>query len=103
MPRYLLVLFGALVLAGCDSATAFRLPPLETHGPSPAATLEVINVQSAPVMDPGSKGEFDSSDVLNPSVVRSLDGELWNFYSGFDGKTWHTGLATWSGGAWTKA
>lgn len=41
----------------------------------------------------GHAGEFDSVDALNPSVVRHA-GEYYNFYSGFDGHTWRTGLAT---------
>jgi predicted GH43/DUF377 family glycosyl hydrolase len=35
---------------------------------------------------------WDAGDVLNPSVV-SIGGTLINFYSGFDGKTWRTGVA----------
>jgi len=66
-----------------------------------------------------SPGDWDSADVLNPSVVRK-DKTYYNFYSGFDGKMWHTGLAisddgvhwrkqgriispesaTWEGGYW---
>jgi predicted GH43/DUF377 family glycosyl hydrolase len=42
-------------------------------------------------------------DALNPSVINGPDGQLLNFYSGFDGRTWHTGLATSSDGvSWTK-
>jgi predicted GH43/DUF377 family glycosyl hydrolase len=37
--------------------------------------------------------DWDSRDVLNPSVVER-NSALFNFYSGFDGRTWHTGLAT---------
>jgi predicted GH43/DUF377 family glycosyl hydrolase len=41
-------------------------------------------------------------DVLNPAVVRK-DGTFYNFYSGFDGRTWSTGLAISSDGRrWTK-
>ena len=88
------------MLAGCDSATRFRLPSV---GGAAATTLEVVSVEAAPVLARGATGEWDSSDVLNPSVVRTADGVLWNFYSGFDGKTWHTGLAKFSsGGTWTK-
>jgi len=43
-------------------------------------------------MTRGVQGQWDSVDVLNPSVVRH-DGRYWNLYSGFDGHTWHTGLA----------
>ncbi|HYP12799.1 MAG TPA: hypothetical protein VEQ63_02660, partial [Bryobacteraceae bacterium] len=40
----------------------------------------------------GKKGEWDGVDALNPSVVMAQDGYR-NFYSGYDGRTWHTGLA----------
>ena len=36
---------------------------------------------------------WDAVDALNPSVVQ-WRGTYWNFYSGFDGKTWHTGAST---------
>ncbi len=50
----------------------------------------------------GEPGEFDSHDALNPSVV-FFQGSYLNLYSGFDGKTWSTGLATSSDGlAWHK-
>ena len=40
--------------------------------------------------------------MLNPSVIRWKDRYL-NLYSGFDGKTWHTGIAESSDGvAWIK-
>ncbi len=50
----------------------------------------------------GAAGEWDAVDTLNPSVVLR-DGTYYNFYSGFDGKTWHTGLATSTNGLeWTR-
>jgi predicted GH43/DUF377 family glycosyl hydrolase len=50
----------------------------------------------------GSAGDFDSVDALNPSVIRQGDA-YYNLYSGFDGKTWHTGLAVSADGiAWHK-
>jgi predicted GH43/DUF377 family glycosyl hydrolase len=49
-----------------------------------------------------SRGDWDSEDVLNPSVVR-FRGEYWNLYSGYDGKTWSTGVATSKDGIqWAK-
>ena len=55
-----------------------------------------------PLLEPGPDGAWDSVDVLNPSVVR-FQGRYLNLYSGFDGQTWSTGLATSSDGlAWTK-
>ena len=53
-------------------------------------------------MTRGPRGAWDSVDALNPSVVKH-DGRYWNFYSGFDGKTWHTGVATSPDGlVWSK-
>jgi len=41
-------------------------------------------------------------DVLNPSVIRQGDA-YYNFYSGYDGKTWHTGVAVSADGiVWRK-
>ena len=41
-------------------------------------------------------------DVLNPSVIRQGDA-YYNFFSGYDGKTWHTGLAVSADGVtWHK-
>lgn len=55
-----------------------------------------------PVLHRGAAGEWDAEDVLNPSVI-SFRGTLLNLYSGFDGKTWRTGLATSDDGiAWNK-
>ncbi len=53
-------------------------------------------------MTRGGAGDWDSVDVLNPSVIRQGDA-YYNFYSGYDGKTWHTGLAVSADGiAWHK-
>ncbi len=50
----------------------------------------------------GSTGAFDSVDALNPSVVL-FSNQYVNLYSGFDGNTWHTGLAVSANGrTWTK-
>ena len=55
-----------------------------------------------PVISRGGAGEWDAVDVLNPSVIRQGDA-YYNFYSGFDGTTWHTGLAVSADGiAWHK-
>jgi len=59
-------------------------------------------VESQPVIARGPAGAWDSSDVLNPSVV-AVGGTYYNLYSGYDGRTWHTGLATSSDGVhWDK-
>jgi predicted GH43/DUF377 family glycosyl hydrolase len=47
-------------------------------------------------------GDWDSGDVLNPSVFR-YHGEFLNYYSGYDGRTWSTGVAASRDGIhWTK-
>jgi predicted GH43/DUF377 family glycosyl hydrolase len=54
------------------------------------------------VLRRGSKDDWDAVDVLNPSVIRQGDA-YYNLFSGFDGKTWHTGLAVSADGvAWHK-
>ena len=50
----------------------------------------------------GEPGSWEATDVLNPSVVR-FHGQYWNLYSGYDGHTWHTGVATsMDGSQWQK-
>jgi predicted GH43/DUF377 family glycosyl hydrolase len=54
------------------------------------------------VLTRGAKGEWDAVDVLNPSVIWQGDA-YYNFFSGYDGKTWHTGLAVSGDGVvWRK-
>ena len=86
-----------LALAGCGRYADFTLPHL------PGGRLDyVFEMRPGPVMARGAAGEWDAGDVLNPSVVRR-GGEYYNFYSGYDGRTWHTGLATSPEGlAWEK-
>jgi predicted GH43/DUF377 family glycosyl hydrolase len=53
-------------------------------------------------MTRGVQGEWDAVDVLNPSVIFQGDA-YYNFFSGYDGKTWHTGLAVSGDGVtWRK-
>jgi predicted GH43/DUF377 family glycosyl hydrolase len=54
-----------------------------------------FDAQPEPVLSRGQG--WEASDVLNPSVFR-VDDALVNYYSGFDGHTWHTGRATSSDG-----
>jgi predicted GH43/DUF377 family glycosyl hydrolase len=60
--------------------------------------------QPEPVLSPGPG--WDSHDALNPSVTAIEQGSAparLNLYSGFDGRTWHTGLATSGDGVhWEK-
>ena len=87
-----------LSLLSCGHYADFTLPLLE--GPPPAPVT--LTLQAKPVLSPSAPGEWDSSDVLNPSVVLH-DRQFWNFYSGFDGRIWRTGVATSPDGAvWTR-
>ena len=90
--------FWLLTLCSCAPYSHFELPP-QPGGPLPQWSL---NLKAGPVLLRGKAGEFDASDALNPSVLRRGSTYL-NLYSGYDGKTWHTGLATSTDGiAWTK-
>ena len=83
---------------GCGYAD-FRLPALAPAEPNISYNWEP---RTAPVLYRGSAGDPDSHDALNPSIVRR-GSAYYNFYSGFDGKTWRTLLATSSDGlAWKK-
>ncbi len=84
---------------GCGGYADFRLP-------QPAAPTEDLRYEwqprDAPVILPGAPGDWDSHDALNPSVVRR-GSSYYNLYSGFDGSTWRTGLATSADGlTWRK-
>jgi predicted GH43/DUF377 family glycosyl hydrolase len=93
--RFCLALAGAL-LCSCGRYADFKLPPPEESGARGPFHWEA---QAAPVL---SRGDWDSGDVLNPSVLK-FGGKYLNLYSGFDGKTWHTGLAESADGVlWTK-
>jgi predicted GH43/DUF377 family glycosyl hydrolase len=88
------VLAFLLLLSGCGRYADFTLPAPEATGMQPPFTWEA---SPDPVIPRG-----DSSDVLNPSVVR-FQGTYWNLYSEFDGKAWHTAAAASPDGlAWTK-
>ena len=96
--RRALSLIAFLTLPGCGRYRDFTLPQ-QDGGPG---VRWQWRAEPDPVLAPGAAGEWDSVDVLNPSVLRR-NGEYWNLYSGFDGKTWHTGIATSSdGAAWRK-
>ena len=94
----LVPLAAAALLAGCGRYADFALPA-PAGSPPRAFTWEAA---AAPVLARGPAGAWDAVDALNPSVVR-FGGGYWNFYSGFDGRTWHTGLAQSPDGlAWVK-
>ena len=87
-----------LLLSGCGKYRDFTLP-LQPGGPSISWRWEA---RPEPVLTRGAAGDWDAIDVLNPSVIRQGDA-YYNLYSGYDGKTWHTGLAVSVDGiAWRK-
>jgi predicted GH43/DUF377 family glycosyl hydrolase len=85
---YLLALL-LVCAAGCNPSKRFVLPP--ATGPQSDVRWQ-WREHPSPVQARGSAGSWDSVDALNPSVVR-WQNRLWNLYSGFDGKTWHTGVS----------
>ena len=88
-----------LALCSCGRYADFTLPAPDPGVPPSTFTW---HAGTSPVLTRGAAGEWDAADALNPSVV-ARNGELLNFYSGFDGKTWHTGLAVSRDGAmWQK-
>lgn len=88
-----------LSIAGCGRYADFTLP---APPGTPAAVGWHWQPEADPVLRPAPAGNWDGGDVLNPSVVYR-SGAYFNFYSGFDGKTWHTGLATSTDGrAWIR-
>jgi len=83
--KALCVALPLLLLTACGRYADFTLPALS--GGNPNQTF-VFDEHPAPVLSRDA-----SSDVLNPSVVQSPSGLL-NFYSAFDGRAWHTALAS---------
>lgn len=83
------VAFACLLLIGCGRYRDFALP-LQPGGNSVTWRWQA---RRQPVLTRGAPGEWDSVDVLNPSVIQTGE-SYYNLYSGFDGKTWRTGLAT---------
>lgn len=85
-------LLPALLLAlcaGCGRYADFTLPSL----PGGPGQQPVVSMQPEPSLTRGPAGAWDAVDVLNPSVARR-GATFFNFYSGYDGRTWRTGLAT---------
>ncbi|SCW85490.1 Glycosyl hydrolases family 32 N-terminal domain-containing protein [Paenibacillus tianmuensis] len=66
------------------------------------APLKIEKKYDAPVLSRGKSGEWDSVDLLNPSVIKKGN-TYYNYYSGYDGNVWRTGLATSADGInWSK-
>lgn len=94
--------FAVFVALGRDSITPPAFYLSTPHVPPSEYGVQVRGAEAKPVLMRGDKGTWDSVDVLNPSVVE-WGGKLWNFYSGFDGSVWRTGVATsHDGKSWTK-
>jgi predicted GH43/DUF377 family glycosyl hydrolase len=92
------LVLACFVLLGCGRYRDFSLP-VQSGGPSVSWHWEA---HAQPVLSRGAAGDWDAVDVLNPSVVRQ-GAAYYNFYSGFDGHTWHTGLAVSADGlGWRK-
>jgi hypothetical protein len=95
--RRLILLFAVAFLSGCAQYADFTLPP--APGGDPQLTF-AFDALPDPVLSSGAG--WESGDVLNPSVILESGG-LVNYYSGFDGHTWHTGRAVSSDGIhWQK-
>jgi len=98
------LLAAAVLLLACSACrhyADFTLPALT--GGDPGMTF-AFEPRPEPVLSPGPG--WDSHDALNPSVTafdRGLARDRLNLYSGFDGSTWRTGLATSGDGVhWEK-
>jgi predicted GH43/DUF377 family glycosyl hydrolase len=89
----------SVAACGCGRYRDFTLPT----PPGPPRDVRFRWEPSPePVLGRGAAGAWDGVDVLNPAVARR-DGTYFNLYSGFDGRTWHTGLAVSSDGIrWDK-
>jgi predicted GH43/DUF377 family glycosyl hydrolase len=87
------------ILSGCGRYGDFRLIELSPAHPGAAYTWEP---RDQPVLSHGGPGDWDAHDALNPSIVQR-GGVYFNFYSGYDGRLWRTGLATSTDGLhWKK-
>jgi predicted GH43/DUF377 family glycosyl hydrolase len=93
------LLVSVWILAGCGRYGDFRLIELSPAQPGTAYTWEP---RDQPVLAHGIPGDWDAHDALNPSIVQR-GGVYFNFYSGYDGRVWRTGLATSADGLhWKK-
>ena len=89
-----LYVFIATVLIACnagDGSSSFTLAPISA--PPVDAPLKITKIYPEPVLQRGEKASWDSIDLLNPSVIK-FKGKLYNYFSGYDGKIWRTGVAT---------
>jgi predicted GH43/DUF377 family glycosyl hydrolase len=68
-----------------------------------APQIGVYSMQQMPVMTPSPAPAWDSIDVANPAIF-PWQGQLVDYYSGWNGSLWQTGVAVSSDGgvSWTK-
>lgn len=94
--RYLLAVVLPFIVS-CNPSKRFALPA------KPGVAGDVVATWREHAGNPLLRPEAsEPSDVLNPSVLHWRD-KYWNLYSGFDGKTWHTGAAVSANGLdWTS-
>jgi predicted GH43/DUF377 family glycosyl hydrolase len=89
-------MLSAVLLGSCGPAFQPKQAQFVLSGCEAGAALDAQSLawqtRDTPLIEPGPEGDWDARDVLNPSVVRVAD-TFYNLYSGFDGQTWHTGLA----------
>ncbi|HYO81574.1 MAG TPA: hypothetical protein VES20_09245, partial [Bryobacteraceae bacterium] len=85
-----LIVVLPLACVSCSRYGEFTLP--SPGKPATGAVTLEWERRPEPVLPRSQPGSFDSVDTLNPSVVQQ-GGQLWNFYSGYDGSAWHTALA----------
>ncbi|TDK66524.1 hypothetical protein E2I14_08645 [Sapientia aquatica] len=99
-----------MLIVSCRRSTEIGAPVVNSSNavlPAPTKQLSIVPVKidtlvNHPVLERGVIGEWDSTDVLNPSVIKFKD-KYFNYYSGFDGKLWRTGVAVSNDGiSWQK-
>ena len=89
-----------LTAEASDAEEAYFSVFPETQVQTEDHMYSIVESLEEPVLEAG--GGWDSLDVLNPSVV-AFHGLLYNYYSGWDGNTWRTGLAVSENGTeWEK-
>jgi len=92
-----MLIFGYV---GCGGSSGANPAPVARSNLTPTAALSITAFESSPVLSRGVAGAWDSFDVLNPSVIQ-WNGALYNYYSGYDGSVWRTGLAVSNDGGLT--
>jgi predicted GH43/DUF377 family glycosyl hydrolase len=103
--RFLILQLGAvaMALAVSQPTIAENYFSLATPGfPPSQISFQLHNPYPESLLKPGDLDAWDFTDVLNPDVIR-WKGKYWNYYSGYNGEIWSTGLATSDNGIhWMK-